>query len=120
MAEQTCLYYNSTFGVDVVLLRFATTFGPGKTERHGMMGVTSQIIEAPAKGLPFHHKQGGDEKDDFVYNKDSLSASTWLRLRASSSIAFSTSARASGRRSTTSPPSCAGKYPAPTSRSVPA
>jgi UDP-glucose 4-epimerase len=71
MAEQTCLYYNSTFGVDVVLLRFATTFGPGKTERHGMMGVTSQIIEAPAKGLPFHHKQGGDEKDDFVYNKDS-------------------------------------------------
>jgi UDP-glucose 4-epimerase len=71
MAEQTCLYYNSTFGVDVVLLRFATTFGPGKTERHGNMGVTSQIIETPAKGLPFQHKQGGDEKDDFVYNKDS-------------------------------------------------
>jgi UDP-glucose 4-epimerase len=71
MAEHTCLYYNSAFGVDVVLLRFATTFGPGKTERHGNMGVTSQIIETPAKGLPFHHKQGGDEKDDFVYNKDS-------------------------------------------------
>jgi UDP-glucose 4-epimerase len=71
MAEHTCLYYNATFGVDVVMLRFATTFGPGKTERHGMMGVTSQIIEAPAKGLPFNLKQGGDEKDDFVYNKDS-------------------------------------------------
>jgi UDP-glucose 4-epimerase len=71
MAEHTCLYYNTAFNVDVVLLRFATTFGPGKTERHGNMGVTSQIIEAPAKGLPFHLKQGGDEKDDFVYNKDS-------------------------------------------------
>ena len=71
MAEHTCLYYNSAFGVDVVMLRFATTFGPGKTERHGMMGVTSQIIEAPAKGLPFNLKAGGDEQDDFVYNKDS-------------------------------------------------
>ena len=35
------------------------------------MGVTSQIIEAPAKGLPFVLKQGGDEQDDFIYNKDS-------------------------------------------------
>ena len=71
MAENTCTYYYNTFGVDVVILRFATTFGPGKTERHGIMGVTSQIIEAPAKGLPFHLKQGGDERDDFIYNKDS-------------------------------------------------
>jgi UDP-glucose 4-epimerase len=71
MAEHTCLYYNATFGVDVAILRFATTFGPGKTERHGLMGVTSQIIEAPAHGRPFHLKQGGDEKDDFIYNKDS-------------------------------------------------
>ncbi len=61
----------TTFGVDVAILRFASTFGPGKTERHGIMGVTSQIIEAPAKGLPFAVKQGGDEKDDFIYNKDS-------------------------------------------------
>ena len=71
MAESTCLYYNATFGVDVAILRFATTFGPGKTTRHGNMGVTSQIVEAPAAGKPFHLKQGGDEKDDFVYNKDS-------------------------------------------------
>jgi UDP-glucose 4-epimerase len=71
MAEHTCLYYNATFGVDVAILRFATTFGPGKTERHGLMGVTSQIVEAPAKGKPFHLKQGGDERDDFIYNADS-------------------------------------------------
>jgi UDP-glucose 4-epimerase len=58
-------------GVDVVVLRFATTYGPGKTSRHGKMGVTSQIVENPAAGLPFRLAQGGDEKDDFIYNKDS-------------------------------------------------
>ena len=58
-------------GVDVLVLRFATTYGPGKTARHGKMGVTSQIVENPANGLPFRLAHGGDEKDDFVYNKDS-------------------------------------------------
>jgi hypothetical protein len=37
-------------GVDVVVLRFATTYGPGKTARHGKMGVTSQI----AAGVPIN------------------------------------------------------------------
>src|SRR5262245_960174 len=71
MAEQVGLYYQAHMGVDVVVLRFATTYGPGKTARHGKMGVTSQIVENPANGLPFRLAQGGDEKDDFVYNKDS-------------------------------------------------
>jgi UDP-glucose 4-epimerase len=71
MAENVVMYYHTAFGLDVGILRFATTFGPGKTERHGIMGVTSQIIEAPAHGKPFSVKQGGDEKDDFIYNKDS-------------------------------------------------
>ncbi len=71
MGEHLCVYYNGNMGVDTVVLRFATTYGPGKTARHGKMGVTSQIVEAPAAGRPFHIAQGGDEKDDFVYNKDS-------------------------------------------------
>jgi UDP-glucose 4-epimerase len=71
MGEHLCLYYNEHMGLDTVVLRFATTYGPGKTARHGKMGVTSQIIEAPAAGRPFHLAQGGDEKDDFIYNKDS-------------------------------------------------
>jgi UDP-glucose 4-epimerase len=58
-------------GLDVVVLRFATTYGPGKTARHGNMGVTSRIVEAPAQGLAFHLKEGGEQKDDFIYNKDS-------------------------------------------------
>ena len=35
------------------------------------MGVTSQIVENPFHGLPFHHPVGGEAKDDFIYNKDS-------------------------------------------------
>ncbi|OGA20127.1 MAG: hypothetical protein A3H32_02545 [Betaproteobacteria bacterium RIFCSPLOWO2_02_FULL_63_19] len=71
MGEQVGLYYQANMNVDVVVLRFATTYGPGKTARHGKMGVTSQIVEHPARGLPFHLAQGGDQQDDFIYNKDS-------------------------------------------------
>lgn len=71
MGEQTALYYAKNMGLDVAILRFATTYGPGKTARHGAMGVTSQIVENPFHGLPFHLAEGGDAKDDFIYNKDS-------------------------------------------------
>jgi UDP-glucose 4-epimerase len=71
MSEQTTLYYANNFGLDVAILRFATTYGPGKTARHGKMGVTSQIVEAPFNGEPFHHPYGSEAKDDFIYNKDS-------------------------------------------------
>jgi UDP-glucose 4-epimerase len=71
MAEQTALYYANHFGIDVAILRFAMTYGPGKTTRHGKMGVTSQIVENPFHGVPFKHPHGGEAKDDFIYNKDS-------------------------------------------------
>src|SRR3990170_3832090 len=71
MGEHVGLYYQANMGIDVVVLRFAATYGPGKTARHGKMGVTSQIVENPARGLPFHLAQGGDQQDDFIYNKDS-------------------------------------------------
>jgi UDP-glucose 4-epimerase len=71
MGEQTGIYYANNMGLDVAVLRFATTYGPGKTARHGKMGVTSQIVESPFHGLPFHHPAGADARDDFVYNKDS-------------------------------------------------
>ena len=71
MCEQTALYYANNFGIDVAILRFAMTYGPGKSARHGKMGVTSQIVESPFHGLPFHHPYGAEAKDDFIYNKDS-------------------------------------------------
>src|SRR6476646_5714880 len=54
MGEHVGLYYQANMGLDVVVLRFASTYGPGKTARHGKMGVMSQIVENPANGLPFH------------------------------------------------------------------
>ncbi len=71
MSEQTMLYYAANHGVDCAVLRFATTYGPGKSARHGKMGVTSDIVENPFNGVPFRHPYGADAKDDFVYNKDS-------------------------------------------------
>ncbi len=71
MGEQALLYYADNFEISVVVLRFATTYGPGKTARHGKMGVTSQIVENPFQGLPFHHPAGGEATNDFIYNKDS-------------------------------------------------
>jgi|SRR5665213_1649636 len=71
MGEQTVLYYANNFGIDAAIVRFATTYGPGKTARHGKMGVTGQIVENPFNSLPFHHPYGSEAKDDFIYNKDS-------------------------------------------------
>jgi UDP-glucose 4-epimerase len=71
MSEQATLYYANNFGLDVAILRFAMTYGPGKTTRHGKMGVTSQIVENPFHGVPFTLPYGSDAKDDFIYNKDS-------------------------------------------------
>jgi UDP-glucose 4-epimerase len=71
MGENICTYYNDNMGIETVSLRFASTYGPGKTVRHGPMAVMSRIVENPAQGLPFKIQQGGDDKDDFIYNKDS-------------------------------------------------
>jgi UDP-glucose 4-epimerase len=71
MGENICAYYNDNMGIETVSLRFASTYGPGKTARHGPMAVMSRIVENPAHGLPFKLEQGGDDKDDFIYNKDS-------------------------------------------------
>lgn len=71
MGENTGLYYQANHGVDFVALRFATTYGPGKTARHGKMGITSELIEGPYAGRPFRLARGSDQKDDFIYNKDS-------------------------------------------------
>jgi len=70
MGEHAALYYHANMGLDVAVLRFATTYGPGKTARHGNMGVTSHLIESVAAGRPFRLAQGGDKIDDFIYIKD--------------------------------------------------
>ena len=58
MGENVCAYYNDNMGIETVSLRFASTYGPGKTARHGPMAVMSRIVENPAHGLPFKLETG--------------------------------------------------------------
>ena len=70
MGENVCIYYDDNMGVETVSLRFASTYGPGKTARHGAMGDEPHRREPGAwPAVPL--EQGGDDKDDFIYNKDS-------------------------------------------------
>lgn len=62
--------YQASFGLDTVVLRLASTYGPGKTERHGDVGTVSRMIESIRTGEPVVLAHGGDERSDYVYNRD--------------------------------------------------
>ena len=70
MGENACTHYRANMALDVVSLRFGTTFAAGKSIRSAN-AVVGRIIEDPAHGIPFVLEKGGDQKDDFIYNKDS-------------------------------------------------
>jgi UDP-glucose 4-epimerase len=70
MGEHIGEFYQRTYGIEFLALRFAMTFGPGKMVRHGGMAVTSQIVELPFAGKPVRIAKGGDQKDEFMYTKD--------------------------------------------------
>lgn len=58
------------FGVDLIVLRLASTYGPGKTVRHGKVGILSAIIEGAYRGESVKIPSGADQKNDFLYSKD--------------------------------------------------
>jgi UDP-glucose 4-epimerase len=70
MSEHMGQFYQRTYGLEFVALRFGMTFGPGKMARHGGMAVTSRIVELPFAGKPVRIEEGGEAKDDFLYTKD--------------------------------------------------
>lgn len=57
------------YGLDHVILRFATMFGPGRV-RHGGRAIASQMVEAAFRGERFVVEGGGDERNDMVYLRD--------------------------------------------------
>jgi UDP-glucose 4-epimerase len=63
-------FYRSTYGLEFAALRFGMTYGPGKTVRHGKMSILSEIIEGGYSGRAVRIEQGGDQKEDILYNKD--------------------------------------------------
>lgn len=70
MAEDVARLYSDQYGVDVVTVRFGTTCGPGKTGGHGATTITSMLIENAVDGKPTVVPQGGDERDDIIFNRD--------------------------------------------------
>lgn len=62
--------YERLYGIKAVALRFGETYGPGKIERHGAVGLVSRIIETALAGREFSLKRGGDQANDFTYNRD--------------------------------------------------
>jgi UDP-glucose 4-epimerase len=68
--EHMALQYVDVHGLDVVILRFASTFGPGKLVRHGPVSWHSRLVEHAMAGQPARLPQGGDQPDDMIYHRD--------------------------------------------------
>lgn len=72
--EKVGFQYQQKYGIDFIVLRFSTTYGPGKISKYGAsspMSIHGRIIENAMLGKPTSVTQGADQKDDFIYNKDS-------------------------------------------------
>lgn len=70
MSEHMGQFYQRTFGLEFVGLRYSATYGPGKTVRHGSKSFVSQIVEGAYLGKPVRFEKGGDQRGDLVYNRD--------------------------------------------------
>ena len=68
--EHMALNYVANFNLDVIILRFASTFGPGKILRHGPVSWHSRIIENAMSGKASNLPHGGDQQDDMIYHRD--------------------------------------------------
>jgi UDP-glucose 4-epimerase len=70
MGEHMGQFYQRTYGLEFVALRFSYTYGPGKTVRHGDKALISEIIEGAYSGRLVKIEKAVDQKDDFIYTKD--------------------------------------------------
>ena len=70
MCEHLCLNYYQNYGMDIAILRFSATHGPGKLQRHGPAAVHSRLVEGALAGRPVVIPQGGDQIDDMCYHGD--------------------------------------------------
>lgn len=71
MGEHMGQFYQRTYGLEFVALRFSSTYGIGKTFRHGDdKAVLSRLIEAALAKMPVIIDKGGYQKNDFIYTKD--------------------------------------------------
>jgi UDP-glucose 4-epimerase len=74
-------YYREKYGVEFVILRFSTIYGPGKESRHGAYSFYGQLIEKAMVGEEVRLPAGGDQLNDTVYVGD-VARSIMLALEA--------------------------------------
>lgn len=67
--EQYCRAYARNEDLDVACFRFASTFGPGKGDSHGVLSLLSKLIEGGAAGEDVS-VTGVDQRSDFLYYPD--------------------------------------------------
>ena len=75
--ENMVLNYQRIYGLNVIVMRFASIYGPGGQARHGKLALTSKIIESAMLGEPLKIPQGGDEALDMVSTRD-VANGIWL------------------------------------------
>ncbi|MFQ5904847.1 MAG: NAD-dependent epimerase/dehydratase family protein, partial [Candidatus Binatia bacterium] len=63
-------YYREKYGVEFLVLRFSTIYGPGKEARHGAYSFYGQLIEKAMAGEQVAIPEGGDQPNDTLYVGD--------------------------------------------------
>ncbi len=67
-AEHLLGYYQRTWGLETVALRFPVLYGPGRLERHGLVGTVSRLLENALAGVPI--EVPGVWEDELLYTRD--------------------------------------------------
>lgn len=62
--------YRDRHGLEFAALRFASTVGPAKVQRHGAANEPGDMIERAMTGKPCRIEAGGDARTDILYNGD--------------------------------------------------
>lgn len=68
--ENMGLIYNRLYGLDFIVLRFGSCYGPGKASGPGTAAIRSKIIESAMLGKPLKLPWCEDVPDDLVYHRD--------------------------------------------------
>ena len=79
--EELGRYYRETYGIEFIVLRFVSIYGPGKEARHGPLSFYGQLIEKARSGERWDIPQGGDQLNDAVYVGD-VGRAVYLALKA--------------------------------------
>ena len=70
--EDLAAHYAQLYGLDIVALRFASSFGPGGANRHKVL--LMRVVEAAIQNTPFHVEAGAEQCDHFCYSAEAANA----------------------------------------------